>query len=147
MNVQGRTNLSGLSLSDAGRLSTAYFNKNLPLSFVLNIEATNPNAREAALHGFDWILNIDDVEMARGRQDQQITIPGENGKNIIPMNISVNLFEILSDRSRDALLNFAFNLVDSSGKPTRVGMRIRPTVFVQGIPLSYPDFIELSTEF
>jgi hypothetical protein len=80
INIQGRTNFSGLSITDAGRLTNAYLNKNLPLSFILNIEATNPNVREAALHGFDWILNIDDVEMARGRQDQQITIPGDNGK-------------------------------------------------------------------
>ncbi|MGF1635466.1 MAG: hypothetical protein ACFCUU_00225 [Cyclobacteriaceae bacterium] len=147
VNIQDKPSVKSLSLNDAGRLATGYLNKNLPLTFNLNLEGTNPNAREAALHGFDWILLIDEVEMARGRQDQQISIPGNDGKSLIPMNISLNLFEVLSDRSRDALLNFAFNLADDSGTPTRLGIKIKPTVFVHGVALSYPEYISLGTSF
>jgi len=147
ISIEDKSNIRSLGFSEIGRLTSAYLNKDLPLSFQLNIEAKNPNSNPASLSKFDWILTIDDIEMTRGTNSNQVSIPGNNGVTTIPMQISVNLFDALKNESKDALLNFAFNLADASDKPTRIGLKLKPTIYLGQVPITYPDYINVGTEF
>lgn len=146
VDVQQAENVRSLTLTQIGKLTSAYLNKDLPLTFQLNVEANNPNTGAAALSQFDWILTIDDIEMTRGTHHKPISIPG-NGTTVIPMQISIDLFSVLKNESKDALLNFAFNLTDAGNKPTRVRLKLKPTINVGQVPLTYPDYISVGTEF
>jgi hypothetical protein len=85
--------------------------------------------------------------MVSGTNNSQYTIPG-SGVTTIPLSISLNLMEILKGKSKDALLNFGLNLADAGNKPTRVQIKLKPTVYLsETIPLSYPGYITLGTEF
>lgn len=147
VDIQSKNSFSNLNFSQIGKLTSAYLNKNIPLSFTLNVEARNPNDQTAAMTKFDWILTIDDIEMSRGTNDSEVKIPGNDGIATIPMKISFNLYEALQGESKDALLNFAFNLADASDTPTRIGLKIKPTIYVNSIPLTYPNYINVGTEF
>ena len=147
ISIENKSSIKSLGFADIGKLTSAYLNKNVPLTFQLNIEAKNPNSQPASLSKFDWILTIDDIEMTRGTNSNQVNIPGNNGISMIPMQISINLFEALRDESKDALLNFAFNLADASDKPTRIGLKLKPTIYLGQIPITYPDYINVGTEF
>ncbi len=147
INIEDKSSFKSLGLMDIGKLTNAYINKNIPLSFQLNVEAKNPNTTPAIMSKFDWILTIDDIEMTRGTNNEQVSIPGNNGTSIIPMQLSFNIFEILKNESKDALLNFAFNLADASNKPTRIGLKLKPTINVGQVPISYPDYLTVTTEF
>ena len=74
VNIQSKNSLSAMSFSDVSKLTGAYLNKNIPLSFNLNIEAKNPNSQPAILNKFDWILTIDDIEMTSGTNTNQVNI-------------------------------------------------------------------------
>lgn len=147
VDVQTIKNVSDLSLLQVGKLTTAYASGNLPLSFVLNLESKNPNATPATMAKFDWILKIDDVQMATGTNNTQYTIPANNGTAMIPLTISINLLEVLKGESKNALLNFGLNLADAGGKPTRVSLQVKPTINLGTVPISYPGYITLGTEF
>ncbi len=146
INIEDKNNIKALGFRDIGTLTSAYLNKNIPLTFQLNVEAKNPNSKPAALSKFDWILTIDDIEMTRGTNTDQVKIPG-NSVTTIPMQISINLYDALRNESKDALLNFAFNLADASDKPTRIGLKLKPTIYLEQIPLTYPGYINVGTEF
>ena len=139
-------NVSSLNFLDIGKLTTSYFSGNIPLDLLINIEAKNPNGNKAALSQFEWVLTIDDVEMTRGKHDHPTEIPGNEIANI-PLHVSFNLYELLQGESKDALLNFALNLVDESNKPTRLGLKIKPTIYINQVPLTYPDYINVGTEY
>lgn len=147
LDIERISSPSELSFLQIGSLTKAYLSGDLPLSFTLNLEGKNPNASSATLAGFDWILFIDDVQMVSGINETEYQIPANNGLADIPLNISVDLLEVLSGESKDALLNFGFNLADASNKPTRISLKIKPTINVGGVPITYPSYIDLKTEY
>ena len=147
IDVQNIKSISDLNFSQAGKLTTAYLSGNIPLTFKLNIEGKNPNANEATMAKFDWILLIDDKQMLTGTNQQEYRLPPNDGTTIIPLNISINLLEVLNDETKNSLLNFGHNLADAGNKPTRVGLKIKPTINLGNIPISYPGYIEIGTEF
>ena len=147
VNIENKSSISSLGIMDVGKLTTAYLNKNIPLSFQLNLEAKNPNSSPALMTKFDWILSIDDIEMTRGTNSEQVQIPGNNGISTIPLQLSFNIYELLQNESKDALLNFGFNLADASDKPTRIGLKLKPTINIGQVPVSYPSYINVTTQF
>ncbi len=147
INVQNVNKLSDLSLIDAGKLTAALASGSLPLSFTLNVEAKNPNAAQAGLTKLDWILYIDNIEMTRGIVEKSFTIPGNNGIAVIPVTMSVDLKQVLSGKSADAILNFGLNLAGAGSKPTRFTMKLQPTINVASYPLTYLGYITIGTEY
>lgn len=148
VDVQHLKNLSGISVLQAGAITTAYLGGSLPLDFTLNVEAKNPNDQQAVLSNFDWIVSIDDVEMANGTHEGRTVIPGHAGTAVIPLGISIDLMKALQGKSKQALLNFGLNLADAGNKPTRVSLKIRPTVYINGdTQLKYPGYISVGTQF
>jgi LEA14-like dessication related protein len=148
ISVQNVRSFSDLSIMQAGSVARAYLSGNLPLSFNLNVQAKNPNNTQAILSNFDWIASVDDVEIARGTHSERVVIPGNDGLAVVPLNIQLNLLEVFSGKSREALTNLVFNLAEASGEPSRVSLQLKPTVYVNGdIPISYPGYISVGTEF
>lgn len=147
VNVQNIHKFSDLSLMDAGRLTAAVASGQFPLDFILNVEVKNPNAADAGMTRMDWILLIDDIEMTRGALDKSYTIAGNNGISVIPMQMHVDLKKALSGKSADAIINFGLNLAGAGNKPTRVSLKVQPTISVASWPITYPGYITVGTEF
>lgn len=147
INVNSLKSFSDLSFLQAGKITTAYLGGNVPLVFTLNMEAKNPNTTEARMAQFDWIVKIDEVQIASGTNQSEYVIPANDGRKIIPLRISVNLLDVINKESKDTLINFGLNLADASDKPTRVSLQVRPTVNVGSVPVTYPGYLSLGTEF
>ncbi len=146
VNVQQIRSMADLNLSQAAAITGALASNKLPLNFVLNMDVRNPNDTQASMNRFDWILFIDDVEMTNGSVDNRLDIAG-NQVNTLPLRINVDLMQALSGRSRDAIINFGLNLAGQGGQPSRMMMKIRPTVMVGNVPLTYPGYINVRTDF
>lgn len=147
IDVNSVKSFSDLSFLQAGKITTAYLGGNIPLVFILNMEAKNPNTSEARMAQFDWIVKIDEVQIASGTNQSEYVVPANEGREIIPLRISVNLLDVINKESKDTLINFGLNLADASNVPTRVSLQIRPTVNVGNVPVTYPGYINLGTEF
>ena len=147
INVQNIKKMSDLNMLDAAKLAKAVASQQFPLDFTLNVEARNPNPSTAGMTRIDWILMIDDVEMTRGILDKQVTIPANNGMASIPMQMHIDLKQALSGKSADAILNFGMNLAGSGNKPTRFTLQMKPTITVNGFPITYPSYLNVKTEF
>ena len=145
--ITGKNSFKDLNFLDGAKLTKSLLSGRLPLNFTLNVEAKNPNPTTAAMNSMEWIAFIDGVEIARGNNQQRVEIPSNGGKSTIPLNISTDLKSLLAQKSRDAILNFGFNLADAGNRPTRVTLKVKPTISVAGIPLSYPGFISVNREF
>ncbi len=147
INVQNVHKLSDLTYMDGIKLTSAVASGQFPLNFTLNVEAKNPNANTAGLTKMDWILLIDNIEMTRGIVDQQVSIPGNNGIAVIPMMMHVDLKQALSGKSADAIINFGLNLAGAGNKPTRIALKLQPTINVASFPITYPGYITVGAEF
>ncbi|MDD3739576.1 MAG: hypothetical protein PHP31_09835 [Lentimicrobiaceae bacterium] len=147
VNFQNVKSASDISIADYARLTNAIFQGNLPLSFTLNVGVKNPNNQKAGVTALDWILFIDDIEMTRGILSQSYTI-NANSIGTIPVNMNFDLKQVLSGKSGEAVLNFAYNLLDVGNKPTRFMLKLKPTINVAGFPVEYPGgYFEVKTTF
>jgi hypothetical protein len=92
-------------------------------------------------------LLIDNIQMTSGSVNNRFTIPPANGTAIIPIQINVNLKQVLQGKSLDAIANFAFNLAGVGNRPTRITAKIQPTIMIGQTPLTYLGYITISTNF
>jgi hypothetical protein len=147
IDISSKNKLSDFRLTDAAKLTQAFLAGRLPLTFTLNVEAKNPNPTTAAISRLDWIAYIDDVKVVEGTTDKRIVIPANNGVKEIPLYISTDLRDLLSGKSKDAVINFGLNLANASKKPTRVSLKVKPSVEVSGVMMTYPGYFTLNQEF
>jgi LEA14-like dessication related protein len=136
-----------LSLVDMGMISASFLKGALPLSYTLNVEVRNPNPAMAALNGLEYLAFIDDVEVASGQLDRRIEIPANGGVTTIPLRLSTDLMDIMKKDSRQALVNFGLNLADAGNRPTRVSIKVKPTILVGAIEINYPGYFTVKHDF
>ncbi len=146
VNVQNIQSMNTLNVMDAAQLTSALLGNSLPLTFTLNVDAKNPNSTPAGMSQLDWILMIDDIEMTHGLLNKKITIPANNGKTTIPIQMSIDLKKAIKNQSGNALLNFAMNLAGAGNKPTRFALKVKPTISVNGYSLSYPAYLTIKAQ-
>lgn len=136
-----------LNFVDMGIISSSFLRGDLPLSFTLNVEVRNPNPAMAALNGLEYLAFIDDVEVARGQLDRRIEIPANGGITTIPLRLNTDLIDILKKDSRQALVNFGLNLADAGNRPTRVSIKVKPTILVGAMEINYPGYFTVTHDF
>ena len=147
IDVSNISSFSDLSFLDVGIIGAAILKGELPLSFTLNVEARNPNPLSAALNKLEYMAYIDDVEIAAGALDQRVEIAPNGGVTNIPLRLTTDLVRILNKDSRSALFNFGLNLADASSKPTRVTLKVKPTIMVGVVELQYPGYFNVKHDF
>ena len=136
-----------LSFVDMGTVSASILTGDLPLSFTLNVEVRNPNPAMAALNGLEYIAFIDAVEIASGLLDRRIEIPAGGGVETIPLRLQTDLIDLLKKDSRQALVNFGLNLADAGKRPTRVSIKVKPTILVGAMEINYPGYFTVKHDF
>jgi len=145
--IQNVQNIKNLNLTDAARIMAAVAGSSLPLTFLLNIEGKNPNPTSAGMNKLNWILFIDNIQMTTGSLNDRFTFPPNNGTAMIPIQVSINLKQVLQGKSLDVIANFAFNLAGVGNRPTRIMAKIQPTIMIGQTPLTYPGYITINTNF
>jgi hypothetical protein len=138
--------VNDLGISDVARILAGFTSPTFPLSLQLNLEGRNPNANEAGLNRLEWILFIDDIQMTSGILDKPFLIPAMSVSGI-PVEVGLDLKQVLSGKSADAILNFCMNLNGVGNTPTRFKIKLKPTVIVAGTALTYPGYITVNTTF
>lgn len=140
-------NFSDLNFVDIGIISASIMKGEMPLSFTLNVEARNPNPASATLSKLEYIAFIDDVEVASGALNKRIEIPANGGVASIPLRLQTDLIEILKKDSRQALVNFGLNLADAGSRPTRVSIKVKPTILIGSLEINYPGYFTVKYDF
>jgi hypothetical protein len=147
VNIQQKKKLTDLSFTDAAKVTAAFATGNLPLSLTLNVQVKNPNAAQASMNKLDWILLIDGIEMVSGVNQNRVNVPANGGVATLPLKISVDLNKALSGKSKDAILNFGFNLAGVGNQPTRITLKAKPSIVVGNQTLDYPGYLSVENEF
>jgi hypothetical protein len=138
--------LKDLSMKKAAEVAMVLGSNSIPLSFTLNLQVKNPNAETAAMNKLEWILFIDEYEMVTGVLERKIEIaPGQISD--LPIQITTDLREALKGKARDAMVRLAFNVAGHGNDPTHILLKVKPSIDVGGITLTYPGYIDVKMEF
>jgi len=144
--IQNIKSVNDLNFSDVARIMAGLASPVFPLALQLNLEGHNPNKREAGLNRLEWILFIDDIQMTSGTLEKPFIIPS-NGTSVIPVQIGLDLKQVLSGKSANVILNFCMNLNGLGNVPTRFKIKLKPTLIVGAKPRTYPGYITVKTSY
>lgn len=138
---------SDMSIPELAQITSAIINGKLFLTFDANLQVRNPNESTAAMNRMEYIILIDGREMTRGWLDRRIEIQPFGGITNFPVNIQVDVLKVLSDKSGKAVTNFALNLSGDGGKPSRVALKLKPSIQIGSSYIEYPGYITVRQEF
>jgi len=155
LDLGGKTKISDFTAMDALRLVDSYRAKRLPVDFVVDVLAVNPNdgtggttKTTSTLTGLECRLLIDNQPTVTGNIDNPIEIPGTGQESVIPIRISLDLFEFFGDKRYEDLLGLALAIGGRSRSAARISLDAQPTVSTPLGPVTYPGRITIvSTEF
>lgn len=155
VSISGKSKLSDFNPLDLLNISSAFAKGTLPASFILNVEAKNPNdgtggykKSDATLQNFKWRLFLDDKETISGDIDKPVTIPGTGDVTTIPIRIDVDLMKFFKDKGYESLLNLALTLGGVQGSSSKITLFATPTVSSPFGNITYPGELKLvDTQF
>ena len=131
----GKSKLGDFNPVDLLKISSAFAQGSLPASFILNVEAKNPNdgtggykKTDATLQNFKWRLFLDDKETISGDIDQPVSVPGTGDVTIIPLRINIDLMKFFKDKDYESIVNLALALGGAQGSSSKITLFATPTV-------------------
>lgn len=155
VSISNKSKLGDFNPLDLLNLSSAFAQGSLPASFVLNVDAKNPNdgtggykKSDATLQNFKWRLFLDDKETVSGDIEQPISIPGTGDVTTIPLRINLDLIKFFNDKGYESIINLALTLGGNQGSSSKITLYSTPTVSSPFGNITYPGELKLvDTQF
>jgi len=155
VDISGKSKINEFSAMDALKIAESYRTKKLPVEFVVDVLAINPNdgtggaqKTTSTLTGLECRLLIDDRPTIVGNIDEPIEIPGTGQESMIPLRLSLDLLEFFGDKRYEDLVQLALAIGGKSRTAGRIALDAKPTVSTPHGPITYPGRVTIvSTEF
>jgi hypothetical protein len=145
--MQGVTKISDINVMDLLKLKGALSGGALPLHLTLNLEVKNPNSSPAGMNKFEWLLYMDDNQLTSGILEKRVEIGPNGAVGTVPLAVELDLRKVLSGKTLDSMLNLAMNIAGEGTKPTRLTVKMKPSILVANQELEYPDYVTVSHDF
>lgn len=150
INIGSKKSLSDFSSLEMLKLSSGIIKGNLPLTFLLNVEAKNPNdgsggspATDLTLEAFPYKLFLNEKEVLSGNIDKPINVPGNGESTLITLNINFDIAKSFKEKSLDDILSLLLNLGGISGSTSNIKLLVKPVVGTPIGSINYPNEITI----
>jgi hypothetical protein len=155
LDISGRSKLTDFGATDILKVAQSYSAKKLPVSFVMDVLAVNPNdgtggttKTTSTLTGLECRLLIDGKPTVTGNIESPVEIPGTGQESVIPLRLSLDLLEFFTDKRYEDLVGMALAIGGRNGSAARLSLDAQPTVSTPVGPITYPGRITIvSTDF
>ncbi len=154
INLSNRMSIKDFNVFDSAQLLNNFAKGTLPVSFVLNIEAHNPNdgggypRQDLDIVDFKWNLIIDDVETISGNIARPISVPGTGETTIFPITIELDLYKFFRERGFDNIINLALAIGGKNPNLSKIVLKAQPTIQTPLGKIKYPgEIVVVDKEF
>jgi hypothetical protein len=154
--LSGKTKIKDFTSLDILKISAAVAKGTLPVSFILNVDARNPNdgtggfkKTNATIKDFPWRLFIDNKETVSGDLGAPVTVPGTGESILIPLRMNIDLVSFFKNKDYESLINLALNISGNNHTgSSKLELYAKPVVTSILGDISYPQEIKIiSAEF
>jgi hypothetical protein len=132
------------------KLSAGLVRGNLPLTFLLNVEADNPNdgtggyeRTDININSFPWRLYLNDKETVKGDIESPVFVPGKGESVLIPIQIEFDAAKSFREKNLDDLLAFLLQMGGVKGSTSNLKLIARPVLGTPFGRIEYPDEITI----
>ncbi len=147
--VNNKSSLKDFNALDLVKLSSQITSGSLPVTFILNVDAKNPNGNstgnpaDITLEKFPWKLFIDNKETISGNILKPVKVPAAGGTSVIPLNVNFDLVKVFGNLGIEKIINMALKLGGQKSSTSHIKIIADP---VLGTPLGnmkYPSSITI----
>lgn len=132
------------------KLSAGLVRGNLPLTFLINIEANNPNdgsggypRSDLNITSFPWRLYLNDKETVKGNITNPVFVPGKGETVIIPIQIEFDVAKSFKEKSLDDILALLLQVGGVKGSTSNLKLIAKPVLGTPFGKIEYPDEITI----
>lgn len=150
IDISNKSSLSDLSPMELMSLTNIITKGQLPVSFVLNVDAKNPNdgtggypRTDATLKSFKWRLFIDDKETVSGDIDSPVIIPGTGEVSNIPIRVELDLLQFFKGEGFEKIGNLVLAIGGKQGNSSRITLYATPTISTVLGDIRYPGELKI----
>ena len=143
INLKKGMTYADLTIPQMASLTNAIINRQLPVTFNVNVGVSNPNSIAASMAKMDYIISLNGKEVVSTTLNKSFSVPA-NGNSVISIPITTDLFQLFSGESGDAIRNLVFKLACASSDPVNVGLKVKPYISINGQQLAYPDYLTMN---
>ena len=150
IDLSNKSKLDDFNLQDILNISSMFSSGKFPVSFILNVDAKNPNdgtggykATDATIQSFPWRLMIDGKVTVSGNIDKPVSVPGTGDVTIVPIVIRLDLAEFFKDEGYESLINLALILGGKNGSSSRLTLYADPVINTAIGNISYPGELKI----
>jgi hypothetical protein len=155
LDISGKSKLTDFGATDILKVAQSYSARKLPVSFVMDVLAVNPNdgtggttKTSSTLTALECRLLIDGKPTVTGNIESPVEIPGTGQESVIPLRLSLDLLEFFTDKRYEDLVGMALAIGGRNGSAARLSLDAQPTVSTPVGPITYPGRITIvSTDF
>ena len=148
--IADKKSLQDFSSIEMLKITAGLLKGNLPLTFLLKIEAKNPNdgndgfARtDLNIASFPWRFYLNEKEIMKGNIDQPVFVPGKGEAVIIPIKIEFDIAKSFKEKSMDDILLFLLQIGGAHGSTSNIKLIAKPVLGTPYGKLEYPDEITI----
>jgi hypothetical protein len=145
--IGDKHSFSDFSFREGQEITLNILKGSLPFEIIANVEVKNPGSTMAAVSSVQWIALIDDMEVAQGMVEDRVEVAPNGGRAIVPILVQTDLIDFLEGSNPQTMLNFILNLLHMGDQPTRVSLKIKPSIMIGQKTIVYPRFFNLTEEF
>lgn len=148
ISINNKSSLKDFNSVEMLKLTAGFLKGNLPLTFILNIEAKNPNdgtgggnATDISLTGFPYRLFLDDKEILQGDIEKPVFVPGKGESVIIPLKIQFDIAKSFKEKSLDDILLLLLQVGGVKGSTSNIKLMVQPSLGTPVGNIKYPQEI------
>ena len=145
-----KKNIKDFSSIEMLKLTAGIVKGTLPLTFLLNVEAKNPNdgssgypRTDLTLTSFPWRLFLNDKETVKGNINEPVFVPGKGESVLIPIRIEFDIAKSFKDKSIDDILMLLLQIGGVKNSTSNLKLLARPVVGTPFGNLAYTDEITI----
>ncbi len=145
-----KTSVSDFNAIEILKLTSSLIRGTFPVTFILNVQAKNPNDGTAGfprtdimLKSFPWDLYIDNKQTVSGNILSPVFIPGTGEIVTIPIKVSIDLYKFIKEKDLNSLINLALAINGVKGHSSNVTLFAQPTVSTPIGDITYPGQLKI----
>jgi hypothetical protein len=147
IDLGNRRSLADFGVADLATLGRAWGQPEFPITFMVNVEAKNPNPQPAAMIRMDWIAAVDGKDLVSGTLNERVDVAANGGTALVPLQVKLDLKKLFAGQERNAALGFLFDAAAKGNDNTRLALKIKPYVRVAGVDIPYPGYLTIKKDF
>lgn len=151
--ISNKDNISNFGLSDIASFVSNVKNKRFPVSFILNIDAKNPNdgtggapSTKSSISAMPWDLYVNETKTISGGLANSVHVPGTGETVTIPLRISFDFLEFFADKGYKDLVNLALAIGGKDGSASQIKLKAQPVVSTSLGNIKYPGKLTIASK-